>query len=215
MIDNATKYGRVTIILNSDEWLIRKKGYYMQNWNERKAIMLALRGVHDVVLADDADGTVCNSLMALRPDAFGNGGDRRERNTPEVDVCNILGIELIWNLGVPSTDLLHSSTNTARRTVHRDWGTYEVIFENTWCKVKRIIMKPGGYTSLQRHFTRREFWYSNDKVVTVQQGEWHQLINPDTKPLEVIEVQHGICNEDDIERLAGSSMRDNTSHERN
>jgi D-beta-D-heptose 7-phosphate kinase/D-beta-D-heptose 1-phosphate adenosyltransferase len=214
MIKNAFHYGNVLIMLNSDEWLIRKKGYYMQNWQERKAILEALKGVSHVVPVNDADNTVCTGLSDYRPDMFGNGGDRKPTNTPEVDLCTSLGIECIWNLGNPTTDLLHSSTNTARRTVYRDWGSYEVIFENTWCKVKRIIMKPGGYTSLQRHFTRREFWYSNNKVVTVQQGEWHQLSNPDTKPLEVIEVQHGICNEDDIERLAGSSMRDN-SHERN
>ena len=208
MIKKAFHYGNVLIMLNSDEWLIRKKGYYMQNWQERKAILEAIKGVSNVLPVNDTDNTVCASLRDYHPDMFGNGGDRKPSTTPEVDLCLSLGIECIWNLGNPATDLLHSSTNTARRTVYRDWGSYEVIFENTWCKVKRIIMKPGGYTSLQRHFTRREFWYSNDKVVTVPQGEWHQLVNPDTKPLEVIEVQHGICNEDDIERLAGSSMRD-------
>ncbi len=58
-----------------------------------------IKGVVAVTSVDDSDNTVCQALRAHRPDAFGNGGDRKQNNTPEMEVCNELGIELIWNLG--------------------------------------------------------------------------------------------------------------------
>ena len=38
-------------------------------------------------------------LERLQPDAFANGGDRKTNNTPEMDVCERLGIEMLWNVG--------------------------------------------------------------------------------------------------------------------
>ena len=35
----------------------------------------------------------------IKPDAFANGGDRYNTNTPEMDVCKELGIEMLWNIG--------------------------------------------------------------------------------------------------------------------
>ena len=48
---------------------------------------------------NDEDNTVCEAIDRCRPDVFANGGDRKGNNTPEVDLCNQLGIELMWNVG--------------------------------------------------------------------------------------------------------------------
>lgn len=99
MILEAGTYGDVVVILNSDKWLIRKKGYFFQSFEERKAIVLSIKGVVDVIQADDDDGTVCKSLELLNPDVFCNGGDRRKTNVPEIQVCDRLGIEMKWGVG--------------------------------------------------------------------------------------------------------------------
>ena len=99
MILDAATYGDVVVILNSDDWLLRKKGYKFMDWNERAEILSAIRGVVDVVPVDDSDGTVCEALRRIRPDYFANGGDRKVGNTPEGEVCKELGIEMLWNIG--------------------------------------------------------------------------------------------------------------------
>lgn len=99
MILEAATYGDVVVILNSDDWLMRKKGYKFMSWEERAEILMAIKGVTDVVTVDDSDGTVCEALRRIRPDYFANGGDRKVGNTPEGDVCAELGIEMLWNVG--------------------------------------------------------------------------------------------------------------------
>ena len=99
MILEAATYGDVVVILNSDDWLMRKKGYKFMSWEERAEILLAFKGVVSVVPVDDSDGTVCEALRRIRPDYFANGGDRKAGNTPEGDVCAELGIEMLWSVG--------------------------------------------------------------------------------------------------------------------
>jgi len=99
MIQAAAQLGEVIVVLNSDAWLKRKKGYVFMPYEERKYVLEQLKGVAAVSAVDDYDGTVCEALQRLHPDMFGNGGDRTSENTPEGDVCNELNIEMIWNLG--------------------------------------------------------------------------------------------------------------------
>jgi D-beta-D-heptose 7-phosphate kinase/D-beta-D-heptose 1-phosphate adenosyltransferase len=104
MILDASKYGDVIVVLNSDEWLIKKKGYVFMKWDERSEIIRSIRGVVNVVnTIDDDDETVCNTIRNLRRDVdldyFANGGDRCLTNTPEMDVCKELNVGLLWNVG--------------------------------------------------------------------------------------------------------------------
>ena len=99
MILEASKYGDVIVIANSDEWLKRKKGYIFMSYDERQEILYSIKGVIDVICADDDDNTVCKTLKKIKPDIFANGGDRKNNNTPEVNLCNKLGIEMLWNVG--------------------------------------------------------------------------------------------------------------------
>ena len=99
MIREAAKLGDVVVILNSDSWLENKKGYKFMNFEERSYIAGSIKGVVLTTGVNDSDGTVCEALRRIRPDAFANGGDRYEKNTPEMSVCEELGIEMLWNIG--------------------------------------------------------------------------------------------------------------------
>ena len=99
MIRAAATHGHVIVIANSDSWLMRKKGYVFMPWSERAEIIRNIKGVTAVFEADDDDNTVTESLLKLKPDIFANGGDRKTNNTPEMEVCDELGIEMIWNDG--------------------------------------------------------------------------------------------------------------------
>ena len=104
MILDAGLHGDVVVILNNDEWLINKKGYAFMPWEERAEILRSIKGVVNVInTIDDEDGTVCNTLRNLKEDMnlsyFANGGDRTSTTTPEMEVCQELGIGLLWNVG--------------------------------------------------------------------------------------------------------------------
>jgi cytidyltransferase-like protein len=96
LINSAAKYGRLVVALNSDEWLIRKKGYNFMSWDDRKTILLQMENVSYVTTVDDADDTVCEALRRIRPDYFVNGGDRQEGLKPESSVCTSMGIKEIF-----------------------------------------------------------------------------------------------------------------------
>lgn len=198
MIRDARKYGPVWVALNSDDWLLRKKGFIFQDWYARRDILKSL--VAHVTHVDDSDGTVCDALRRLKPRYFGNGGDRTDGNTPELDLCRELAIVPVFGLGDAKS---HTSTAIGHKgTVHRSWGRYTLLDEGEGYKVKKLVVDPGCSTSRQRHFGRQEVWvYPGGNVETVGAGEWHQLSNSSESPLTVIEVQTGVCEEDDIERV--------------
>jgi len=105
------------------------------------------------------------------------------------------------------------------RTVHRPWGSFTVLEDADDCKVKRLVVRPGGVLSLQKHEHRSEHWTVvagkalirvNDdefdlepgQTVEIPAGSLHRLENREQKPVEIIEVQTGsYFGEDDIERL--------------
>jgi len=99
MIQEASKYGHVVVIVNSDDWLMRKKGYIFMPFNERCEILEGFEATGETTNVDDRDGTVCDAIRRIKPTYFANGGDRKTDNTPEMDVCNEVGVELLWNMG--------------------------------------------------------------------------------------------------------------------
>jgi mannose-1-phosphate guanylyltransferase/mannose-6-phosphate isomerase len=109
--------------------------------------------------------------------------------------------------------------------VHRPWGSYQSIDSGERHQVKRIVVKPGGRLSLQKHHHRSEHWIVvrgtarvtvNDLVKTVHENESiyipigavHRLENPGKILLELIEVQTGsYFGEDDIIRIEDDYRR--------
>ncbi|MDB5239115.1 MAG: symbB [Candidatus Parcubacteria bacterium] len=104
MFEEAKKLGdRLVVILNNDNWLMKKKGYVFMPQEERAEIIRNIRWVDDVVISSHPEGaqdmSVASELRALKPDIFANGGDRKEDNTPEGIVCKELGIEPVYEIG--------------------------------------------------------------------------------------------------------------------
>jgi D-beta-D-heptose 7-phosphate kinase/D-beta-D-heptose 1-phosphate adenosyltransferase len=85
----ATLGDRLIVGINSDEWLIRKKGAAFMPRKDRADIIRALRVVDTVMFFNDSDDTACHAIeRALRMWSgariiFANGGDRGVENTPE------------------------------------------------------------------------------------------------------------------------------------
>ncbi len=104
LFERAKKLGdRLVVILNNDNWVLKKKEVVFMPQEERKAILQAFRAVDEVVLTEHgtnpSDMTVCDALRTLRPDIFANGGDRTNQTTPEMQLCEELGIHLAFGLG--------------------------------------------------------------------------------------------------------------------
>ncbi|MGH6675812.1 MAG: cupin domain-containing protein, partial [Xanthobacteraceae bacterium] len=102
---------------------------------------------------------------------------------------------------------------------YRPWGYFQAVDQGARYQVKRIVVKPGGRLSLQKHFHRAEHWIvvrgtaevtRNNEVVLVHENESiylpigtiHRMANPGKIDLELIEVQTGsYLGEDDIVRI--------------
>ena len=95
----------VILLLNSDEWLIRKKGTNFMNFKTRKIICENLKGIIDVIAFDDTDNSASDGILKVRnkyPEAklvFANGGDRTRENIPEEPMCVKCGVELKFGVG--------------------------------------------------------------------------------------------------------------------
>jgi D-beta-D-heptose 7-phosphate kinase/D-beta-D-heptose 1-phosphate adenosyltransferase len=121
MIREASKYGNVLVILNSDDWLVRKKGYKFMSFEERAYIVGSIKGVTVVSSVDDHGGSVCSALKRLKPDYFANGGDRYDTNTPEMKTCEEEDIEMLWNIGggkIQSSSDLVSKAQYGKRVIN-------------------------------------------------------------------------------------------------
>ncbi|OGF51416.1 hypothetical protein A3I27_00150 [Candidatus Giovannonibacteria bacterium RIFCSPLOWO2_02_FULL_43_11b] len=104
LFQHAKKLGdKLIVILNNDNWLLKKKGHVFMPEKERKEIIESIRGVDGVFLTkhtkNTKDRSICRELKILRPDIFANGGDRTSRNIPEYKLCHKLDIKMKFGLG--------------------------------------------------------------------------------------------------------------------
>ena len=123
MILAAAHHGDVVVILNSNDWLKKKKGYVFMSWDERAEIIRSIRGVVNVVnTINDIDNTVCQTIRDLKRDIdldyFANGGDRIIANTPEMEVCSELGVGMLWNVGGEKIQSSSSLVDDAKFAKH-------------------------------------------------------------------------------------------------
>ena len=66
LIKESSKYGSVVVLLNSDEWLRKKKGKEFHNFEERKIIMESIKGVIEVIAFDDSDTTCIDGIKKAK-----------------------------------------------------------------------------------------------------------------------------------------------------
>ena len=103
MIADAARHGPVMVIVNSDDWLKRKKGYVFMPFEERKSVLENLKEVDEVIDFDDDDlGSATQALVKIQnmyPKSeinFCNGGDRGKDNIPEMKVD---GVNFVFSVG--------------------------------------------------------------------------------------------------------------------
>ena len=96
------------VIVNTDEFLISKKGKAFMPLKERMTIVQALKPVKLTIKSIDKNQTVCasvkfvNEMYKKKYDEimFCNGGDRTSgENTPEHKICEEIGVKTIYGLG--------------------------------------------------------------------------------------------------------------------
>ena len=157
--------------LNSDEWLVRKKGQYFMPIKERASIVSELKSVKQVITGfkDDDDSSSdairwCH-LMGAEHVVFANGGDRQNYNTPE-QIAYKGDQTVTFKFGVGGKDKKNSSSWIldewrTQKTI-RDWGYWRVLDDKQpriGHKVKELVINPGCSLSDQRHQYRNEIWY--------------------------------------------------------
>ena len=101
-IEEALKLGdELLIILSRDDQLVIKKHKQPIPYDVRAAVLeWGLRGRGQVVQNIDKDTTSIKSLKHYRPDIFAKGGDTwNMSNLPEKEVCDELGIKVVFGVG--------------------------------------------------------------------------------------------------------------------
>lgn len=229
LFNSAKTHGDYLIVgINSDEWLIRKKGKPFMKYSERAAIVNNLKAVDEVMMFDDSDGSACALLEKVKiryPNhqiVFANGGDRTKQNIPEMSVTDV---SFIFGIGGENKENSSSwiLNEWSYPKTYRNWGWYRVLDNQTIYKVKELVIQPGQSLSMQRHFKRSEHWYVlkgqcfietiylNDKMSVlltdnksyfIGKEVWHRASNHTNQDCHILEVQYGeICVEEDIERM--------------
>jgi len=218
----ARALGDMLIVgINSDEWLIRKKGRPFMPWPERNTIVSNLDPVDATLRFDDSDGSAVDAIRKVKelyPDhqiVFANGGDRTANNIPEMVFDDV---EFVF--GVGGEEKKNSSSwileDWKKPKTDRAWGYYRVLHEvGNHVKLKELTVNPKTCLSMQRHEKRAEFWFVAEGEATVytvdphsteydlmaspakhqatwiKLNEWHQLCNETDQPLKLIEIQYG------------------------
>lgn len=231
LINESKKLGNLLIIaLNSDKWLINKKGKFFMPFSERKNILENINNVDLVIdFKDDDQGSAINAIKKVQkmyPKSnivFSNGGDRNKTNIPEMSIKDIA-----FEFGVGGSDKKNSSSwilkNYKFDYEDRIWGKFYELFSDEKVKLKELIIHPSKGISYQRHFLRNEIWFiskgscmvkyshkdpdnfnhvklNTDDTFLVKNGCWHQIYNTSNEQCHVIEIQYGQKrSEDDIER---------------
>ena len=220
---------KLVVGVNSDEWLVRKKGRPFMSFEERCSIIKELACVDEIIGFNDNDNTACSAIFQLLSTAssqtkivFANGGDRTKDNIPEMVYSDV---EFVF--GVGGEDKKNSSSwilkEWSQPTVERAWGRYTVLDSGDGWQAKQLQFDAGKALSDQRHFTRSEHWHvieGNIEITLQYDGEekqtyivpqghsldipalcWHKAVNNDEIPARVIEVWMGTeLSEEDIER---------------
>ncbi len=168
----------LVVSVNSDQWLIKKKGRFFMPQSERSEIIKNLACVDEIFInsdSDDHDGSCTTVLQKILEKyskseiVFANGGDRTASNIPEMQINNA---RLNFEFGVGGTDKKNSSSWILKKwkyfTEKRVWGEFSNLFEDNSVKVKELIIEPGQGISYQRHFKRSELWFVSKGVVNVK-----------------------------------------------
>jgi cytidyltransferase-like protein len=189
-INHAKKTSDYLVVgINSNEWLINKKGYYFLSWEERSYIINNLKNVDQVIDFNDADGSAIEAIKKCLEFSdkvvFANGGDRGKENTPEVlAFTDDKRVQFLYSVG--GSDKKNSSSwildsfikdyMSQKFSINTDdfilidapWGNHLSLIDDNGYKLKQLNVDPGGILSLQRHQHRFEHWIIAQGEATVE-----------------------------------------------
>jgi len=110
----ALKCDLLYVIVNSDRQVDIKGSKQFMDEISRARIVRALSCVKRAMVSIDEDSTVCRSIKAIHKSYFDdpfvtdilflNGGDRGQGTVPEAEVCEELGIKMVYNVGGVKTE---------------------------------------------------------------------------------------------------------------
>jgi D-beta-D-heptose 7-phosphate kinase/D-beta-D-heptose 1-phosphate adenosyltransferase len=96
---------------------------------DRKEIIESFKFVDRVLITSHEPNTkdisVCRELELLKPNIFANGGDRKEDNIPEYELCKRLGIEMVF--GVGKKGKIRSSSDLVKQAIEKKIDFYNSI----------------------------------------------------------------------------------------
>ena len=135
--DAAKKFGDILIVaVNSDEWLIKKKGKPFMPFEERKKIIENLSMVDKVIdFEDDAFGSATNAILKVKKQypndeiIFCNGGDRDKNNITEMKIEDVSFL-----FGVGGNNKINSSSSILKNWnsnfENRIWGGFSTLYHD-------------------------------------------------------------------------------------
>ncbi len=104
------------VIVNTDDWLLRKKGFIFMPLKSRVVMLEAVKYVDSVIVSIDTDNTVAETLRYIKPHIFGKGGDKTSdavMPSRELTVCKEIGCKVVYGLG----EKVESSSQLVKNTL--------------------------------------------------------------------------------------------------
>lgn len=99
-LKEAKKLGNeLVVIINNNHQAGLKKGFHFYDDKIKKCIIENLKMVDEVVISIDEDRTIHKTLEMIKPDIFAKGGDVTQIPPAEEELCNKLGIKVVYNVG--------------------------------------------------------------------------------------------------------------------
>lgn len=229
MFQDANKLAdKVIILLNNDNWLIKKKGKPFMNQNQRKEILEEFKSISEVIIqtsSEPSSSEAIEEFVKKNPNksiCYCNGGDRSNiKNIRESNICKKLKVNLEFGIG--GEKKIESSSDLTKNYLgdieKRPWGSYHIIAKNLGYQIKEIKVDINSKLSLQKHYKRAEFWQiiageclvivdkkkyqlRNNDYIYIPRDTIHRIENIGKKELIFIEIQLGNdIKEDDILRI--------------
>jgi len=181
-IQEAKRLGDwLIVIANTDEFLIRKKGFFYLPLLTRLRLLEEYPFVDQVVVCIDRDQTVAETLRLIRPNIFAKGGDRESSSSmpqQEVDACKDIGCKIVY--GVDRGERASSSSYLLEgaRITDKPWGYEKELFRTPLYCLKLMHLNKGESLSLQDHSGREETWRVVEGFPLVEANGTKKSYNP-------------------------------------
>jgi cytidyltransferase-like protein len=175
---------RLIVIVNNDRQAVLKKGFSYLPENERLEIIRAISYVDDAILSIDVDESVSATLETIKPDVFANGGDRKNDEVPEADICKRLKIRMvdgicgtlnsstnILNRVKPDVTQIRKKQRVTRTFVEKRWGWEDWIANNDKYCGKILFVKADCQTSFHYHTLKDETMYLSSGISLISYSD--------------------------------------------